>query len=326
MTRIEQSEWPLIIVGSGPAGIGVALEAKRRGVNALMIDRGSLCNTIYNFPERMTFFSTAELLEFPGIPMVAEGAKPTRREVLDYFTRIVTSNALPAKTYCEVTSIARKDEHFVISTSSAEFKANAVVLATGSYDQPNRLGVPGEDARHVSHYYKSPHPYIGQDVVIVGGKNSAAEAALELHRAGARVTLVHRGGAMSPSVKYWIKPDLENRIREGSIRALFEFTVKAIGEHTVSVEGNGLKMEIPADAVLLLTGYNPDFSWLRSLGLEFESAAELPVHNVETLETNVPGIYVAGVVIAGRETSRVFIENSRTHGAKILDHFLSTKS
>lgn len=288
-----------------------------------MIDRGSLCNTIYNFPERMTFFSTAELLEFPGIPMFAEGAKPSRREVLDYFTRIVTSNDLPVQTYCEVKSIASKDGRFIIGTTAGDFAAGAVVLATGSYDQPNKLSIPGEDFPHVSHYYKSPHPYVGQEVVIVGGKNSAAEAALELHRASARVTLVHRKDSVSPSVKYWIKPDLDNRIREGSIRALFNSRVTEITANAVKIESESGVLEVPADAVLLLTGYNPNFSWLRSLGLKFEGKAELPVHNAETLETNVQGLYVAGVVIAGRETSRVFIENSRTHGAKIVEHFLS---
>ncbi len=316
-------DWQLIIVGSGPAGIGVALEAKRCGVRALLLDRGSLCNTIYNFPDRMLFFSTAELLEFPGIPLVAEGAKPSRREVLDYFTRIVISNYLPFLTDCAVRSIERVDKGFVVRTSHGDFTAISVVLATGSYDQPNLLNIPGESLPHVSHYYKDAHPHIGKNVVIVGGKNSAAESALELLRSGARVTLIHRGKTLSPSIKYWIRPDLDNRIREGGIDLHLNSRLIEICEHSVKCDTNGIQMEIPTDAVFLLTGYNPDYAWLRSIGIEFSGDAEIPVHDPGTLETNVPGIYVAGVLVAGRETSRVFIENSRRHGVKILSHYLS---
>jgi thioredoxin reductase (NADPH) len=316
-------EWPLIIVGSGPAGVNVALEAKRRGVGALLMDRGCLCNTLYHFPERMTFFSTAELLEFAGIPLVAAGAKPTKREVLDYFTRIVLSYELPFETFCGVQDIERAGSGFKLSTNRGDYYSHAVVLATGSYDQPKLLNVPGEDLPHVSHYYGDAHPFIGKHVVIVGAKNSAAEAALELHRAGANVTIVHRGPVLSPSIKYWIKPDLENRIREGSIGVRFNSRVVEIRNAEIELESHGKHEILPADVVFLLTGYDPDYAWLRSLGLEFEGEAELPVHNPETLESNVPGMYVAGVLLAGRETSRVFIENSRTHGALILNHFLS---
>ncbi len=320
---LSKNHGPLIIVGSGPAGIGVALEAMRRDVKALLIDRGSLCNTIYNFPERMTFFSTAELLEFPGIPLIAEGAKPTRREVLDYFTRIILSNDLPFKTDCAVIDVKSQNGGFTVETSCGNFDANAVIIATGSYDQPNMLNVPGESLPHVSHYYSSAHPFIGKNVVVVGGKNSAAEAALDLHRSGARVTIVHRGKSLSPSVKYWIRPDLENRIREGSISAYFNSKIVEIESRSVHIRENNAEHELPADAVFLLTGYNPDFAWLKNLGLKFEGSAELPVHNPDTLESNIPGLYVAGVLIAGRETSRVFIENSRAHGVKIITHFLN---
>ncbi|MBL0060200.1 MAG: YpdA family putative bacillithiol disulfide reductase [bacterium] len=320
---VIECDWPLIIVGSGPAGIGVALEAKRRGVRALLLDRGCLCNTIYNFPDRMLFFSTADLLEFSGIPLVAEGAKPSRREVLDYFTRIVLSNNLPFLTDCEVKAIVSSGQSKVVRTSQGDFTSNAVVLATGSYDKPNLLNVPGESLPHVSHYYSDAHPFIGKDVVIVGGKNSAAESALELLRSGARVTLIHRGKTLSPSIKYWIRPDLDNRIREGNIMLHLNSRIVEIRKRSVLLDSAGVLTELPADAAFLLTGYNPDYNWLRTLGLEFEGDAELPMHDPDTLVTNVPGIYVAGVLIAGRETSRVFIENSRTHGEKILAHYLS---
>lgn len=290
-----------------------------------MIDRGCLCYTIYRFPERMTFFSTAELLEFPGIPLIAEGSKPAKREVLDYFTRIVLSNDLPFVTDCLVDNINLRSGSFSVQTSMGEFTADAVVLATGSYDQPGMLNVPGETLSHVSHYFATSHPFIGKSVVIVGGKNSAAEAALDLHRSGAFVTLIHRGPSLSTSIKYWIRPDLENRIREGSIKAHFETRAIEIASGFVRAENETSKFDVDADAVFLLTGYNPDYTWLRSLGLEFFGDAELPKHDPATLESNVPGLYVAGVLLAGRETSRVFIENSRTHGGIILSHFLSNR-
>ena len=316
-------DWPLIIVGSGPAGIAVALEARRRDVRAVMIERGSLCNTLFRFPERMTYFSTPELLEFPGIPLVSAGPKPAKREVLDYFTRIVLEYELPFVTDCVVTELCRDGEVFAVNSSRGEFRGRAVVLATGSFDQPNLLGIPGEELPHVSHYYASAHPAIGKVVVVVGGKNSAAEAALELSRAGATVTLIHRGPGLTPSIKYWIRPDLENRIREGAITALFRTRVTGIRDEFVRVLDDTGERELRAEQVFLLTGYHPDYESLRAQGLEFESPAELPLHDPRTLETNIPGVYVAGVLIAGREASRVFIENSRGHGIRILDHFLS---
>ncbi|MCB9357057.1 MAG: YpdA family putative bacillithiol disulfide reductase [Calditrichaeota bacterium] len=321
MRRLER-EWPLIIVGSGPAGIGVALEAKGRGVRALMLDRGALCNTLFRFPERMTYFSTSELLEFPGIPLVAMGAKPTKREVLEYFVRIVLEYRLPFVTDCEVRNVRREGDRFTVDSARGEFSCEAVVLATGSYDQPNLVGVPGEELPHVSHYYDSPHRCIGRRVVVVGGKNSAAEAALELHRTGALVTLVHRGEGLTGSIKYWIRPDLENRIREGAIQAFFRTSLTAIRNDSVTASSAEGSLELEADDVFLLTGYKPDYDWLKALGLQFADAAEIPVHSTDTLESNVSGLYVAGVLLAGREASRVFIENSREHGARILDHFL----
>lgn len=323
-SRVEvEREWPLVVVGSGPAGIGVALEAKRLGVRSVMLERGALCNTIFSFPERMTFFSTAELLEFPGIPLVAAGPKPVKREVLDYFVRIVLEYKLPFVTNCSVDGLQRTDSGFQLTTSRGEYSCNAVVLATGSYDRPNLLGVPGESLSHVSHYYVTPHPFIGKSVVVVGGKNSAAEAALELHRAGAEVTLVHRGSGLTPSIKYWIRPDLENRIREGAIKAHFGSRVVSVSERAVSIDGPEGIRDLDADHIFLLTGYQPDYDWLSRLGIEFHSPAMIPSHNPETLESNVPGVYVAGVLLAGREASRVFIENSREHGAKILSHFVT---
>lgn len=325
MPSIERA-WQLIIVGSGPAGIAVALAAKRRGVRALMLERGSLCNTIFRFPERMSFFSTAELLEFEGIPLIISGPKPTKREVLDYFTRIVLANNLTFVSDCQVFQVKGVDSIKVVSTSKGDFTAEAVVLATGSYDQPNLLGIPGELLPHVSHYFSSSHPFIGKNVVVVGGKNSAAEAALELCRRGAHVTLVHRNSALSPSIKYWIRPDLENRIQEGAIRLHVNARLTEIRSGSVTVLQNQKQFDLEADAVFLLTGYNPDYKWLESIGVKVEGQAELPVHDPETLESGVQGVYLAGVLLAGRETSRVFIENSRTHGETILNHFVKNRS
>lgn len=314
-------DWPLVIVGSGPAGISVALAAKRRGIDALIVEKGSLCNTIFDFPERMQFFSTSELLEFSGIPLVSLGSKPTKREVLDYFTRLVLVNKLPFVTHTRVTDMRCDGVQKIVVSSRGEFRAHAVVLATGSYDHPNMLGIEGEELPHVSHYFHTAHPCIGLQTVVVGGKNSAAEAALELYRSGARVTIIHRRDAMSSSIKYWIKPDLENRIRDGGIKLHLSTVLRRIEHNCVTVENEGGKFQVPADAVFLLTGYNPDYAWLRGLGIEFEGQAELPVHNPATLESNVEGIYLAGVLLAGRETSRVFIENSRFHGDMIIKDF-----
>jgi bacillithiol disulfide reductase len=318
----------LLIVGAGPAGLATAIAASQAGLGYEVVEKGSLVNSIFHFPRQMVFFTTAELLEIGGLPFVTPYEKPTRAEALRYYRRVADTYALRVSFDESVLAIERGAECFTVRTRRADGKERAwsagrVVLATGYYDHPNLLRVPGEDRPHVHHYYTEPHPYWRQDVVVVGGKNSAAIAALELFRAGARVTLVHRGAQLADSVKYWILPDIENRIREGSIPARFEARVREIGERSVVIERSSGGEELPAQAVFLLTGYRPDASLLREAGVNVDPDTLVPEHDLATLQTNVPGLYVAGATASGRFTSRIFIENGRFHGEAILRSVLS---
>jgi thioredoxin reductase (NADPH) len=314
----------LIIVGAGPAGIAVALAAQRARLQFVLLDKGALCNTIYHFPSHMRFFSTADLLEFPGIPLAVEGDKPRAFEVLNYFTRIALSTNLPLRTYENVHSIARQTDHFFVQATKANYRARTVVLATGTYDHPNRLGIPGEDLPHVSHYYSGPHPYAARRVIVVGGKNSAAEAALELYRRGAHVMMVHRADSLrEASIKYWILPDLRNRLDEGAIDFRWNSTVQCIEAERLQIETHGQREWLNADAVLLLTGYQPDYSLLEQIGVQSQGERRVPLHDPATLETNVPGAYIAGVLSAGADPSKVFIENARHHGELIINHIVA---
>jgi thioredoxin reductase (NADPH) len=317
----------ILVVGAGPAGLAVAIAAQKAGLDALIVEKGALVNSIAHFPTHMTFFTTPELLEIGGLPFVTPYEKPTRGEALRYYRRVADTYRLEIAFDERVETITPGDEGFVVrsrcldaarSGAGVERRARTVVLASGYYDQPNWLGVPGEDLPHVSHYYDDPHPYFRKNVVVVGGKNSAAIAALELYRAGAAtVTLVHRGPGISGSVKYWIKPDIENRIKEGSVRALFETRVCEIRPDRVVVAGRH-GAELPADAVFLLTGYLPDARLLRDSGVRVEPESLRPEHDPGTFETNVPGMFVAGSIVSGRDTNRTFIENGRFHGEAIV--------
>jgi thioredoxin reductase (NADPH) len=315
----------ILVVGAGPAGLAVAIAAQKTGLDALIVEKGALVNSIAHFPTHMTFFTTPELLEIGGLPFVTPYEKPTRGEALRYYRRVGDIYRLEIAFDERVESIAPGGEGFVVRSTGLAAARPAVVrrtrnvvLASGYYDQPNRLGVPGEDLPHVSHYYDDPHPYYRKNVVVVGGKNSAAIAALELHRAGAAsVTLVHRGPGLSSSVKYWIKPDIENRIKEGSVRALFETRVCEIRPDRVCVAGRHAG-ELPADAAFLLTGYQPDTRLLHEAGVRVEPESLRPEHHPETFETNVPGLFVAGSIVSGRDTNRTFIENGRFHGDAIV--------
>ncbi|MCX6551073.1 MAG: YpdA family putative bacillithiol disulfide reductase [Acidobacteria bacterium] len=317
----------LLIVGAGPAGLATAIAAKRHWFSYLVIDKGGLVDGIFRFPTNMVFFTTPELLEIGGLPFVTPYDKPTRAEALRYYRRVVDTYDLTIAFDEEVVGIAREtgggDRRFAVSTRSRLEEARtrtarAVVLATGYYGQPNRLGVPGEDLAHVSHFYTEAHPYYRKRVVVVGGKNSAAEAALELYRSGARVSLVHRGPALGDSIKYWVKPDIENRIAEGSIPAYFQTAVRSITQTTVHAVSPQGPMELPADAVFLLTGYHPDLDLLARAGVQVDAERRLAPYNPETMETNVPGLYLAGGVVSGRDTAPVFIENGRLHGETIV--------
>jgi thioredoxin reductase (NADPH) len=312
----------LIVIGAGPAGLATAIAAASAGLDYEVVEKGALVNSILHFPRNMVFFTTPELLEIGGLPFVTPYEKPTQWEALRYYRRVADAYGLRLALGEEVSALERGSDLFSVVSSGPEGRRSRetrnVVFATGYYDHPNRLDVPGEDLPHVSHYYDEPHPYYRKRVVVVGGKNSAAIAALELHRAGAVVTLVHRHKELGASIKYWIKPDIENRLSEGSIASRFETRVAEIRSRSVVLESHGTAEEIPADAVLLMTGYSPDVGLLRAAGVRIDDATLEPSHDPQTLETNVPGLFVAGALASGRQTSRIFIENGRFHGEAIV--------
>ena len=314
----------LLVVGAGPVGLACALEASRAGLTHVVLEKGALLNTLVNWPTHVVFFSTPDLLEIGGHPFVSSGPKPTRREGLDYYRKVKEREKLDVRLGTPVTSLAKADGLFVAGTPHGAFSARATVVATGFFDTPNLLGVPGEDLPKVSHYYREPYAHAGTDVLVVGGKNSAVEAALDLHRHGARVTMAIRGAGFGASVKYWLKPDVENRVREGSIRAFFDTTVVSVEERSVTLRGSGGTASVPNDFVYALTGYRPDFPFLRASGLGITEGLEV-VHDAGTMETTVPGLYVAGVVAAGRHIGRLFIENGRVHAARIVGHLLAAR-
>jgi thioredoxin reductase (NADPH) len=325
----------LLVVGAGPAGLAVAIAAVRAGLDHEVVEKGVLVDAVYRFPHGMTFFTTPELLEIGDLPLVSPFPKPTREEALTYYRRVVDAFRLRLCLGERVEAIEPRGEEFVVRSTRARPGAGAagavrrarhVVVATGYYDTPKRLGVPGEDLPHVSHYFDEAHPFHGRPVVIVGGANSAAEASLLLFRAGARVTLVHRRAALSTSVKYWVRPDVENRIAEKSIRALFDTRVLEISPEAVRVEGPAGAEAIPADAVFLLTGYRPDVALLESAGVRVDPQTLRPEHDPSTLETNVPRLYLAGAIVAGLENNKVFIENGRFHGAAIVKAIVEGRS
>jgi thioredoxin reductase (NADPH) len=312
----------LLVVGAGPTGLACAIEAQRAGLRVVSVDKGCVCNSLYHYPSHMTFFTTSELLEIGDIPFPSPNAKPNRNEALEYYRNVAAHYKLDVRQYQRVDRVEGADADFRVHTTDrfgrpGTLRTRKLVIATGYYDLPNFLNIPGEDLSKVHHYYDDPHPYFGTDVVVIGGKNSAAIAALELWRHGARVSLVHRDGEMHRHVKYWIKPDIENRIKNGEIRALFRSTVLEITPDTVLVDTPTGREVLRNDFVFAMTGYRPDFAFLETLGVRFEGVDCLPVCNHETLESNVPGIYLAGVIVAGSRTNEIFIENGRFHGKQI---------
>jgi len=313
----------VVIAGAGPIGLACAISARRRGIDPLVIDAGAVVNSIVRYPTGMTFFTTPERLEIGNHPIVCAGAKPTREEAMMYYRGIARAEALRVRTFTRLAKAARTEDRIrcTLETSRGpeEMTCDQLVLATGYFDRPNRLGVPGEDLPHVHHYFDESHLGWGLDVVVVGGKNSAAEAALQLYRAGARVTLVYRGTVLKPSVKYWLRPDLENRIKFGEIQARFGANVESITPSALTMRnGDGRTEQLAADRIYLLTGFTPDFELFRSMGIELDPITERPVLNPGTLETNVPGIHMAGSIVSGRAISEVFIENGRYDGEKIF--------
>ena len=309
------------IIGAGPIGICCAIEAKKNNLSYIIIDRGCLVNSLYNYPKNMTFFSTSDKLEIGDVPFISHNSKPTKSEALEYYRRVVSSWDLKINLYEEVTDII-KEEKFIIKTSKGEYNSDKVIISTGFYDIPYKLGVPGEDLPKVKHYYDEPHPYFGMQVAVVGAANSAVDVALETYRKGAKeVTMIIREPSLSDSVKYWVKPDVENRIEEGSIKSYFNSNITKIEEDKIFVSTPDGEKILDNDFVLAMTGYQPDFSFLKKLGIELgDDEYKTPVHNPDTMETNIEGIYLAGVICGGLKTNKWFIENSRDHASIIFSN------
>jgi thioredoxin reductase (NADPH) len=315
--------YDIICIGAGPTGLATAIEAKRAGMRPLVVDKAGLCNSIFHYPVNMVFFTTPELLEIGDLPLVCAAEKPTRVEALKYYRRAAEHYALELRLFERVLRVDGRDGNFTVLTKTEKgteqkYRGNKIAVATGYYDLPNQLGVPGESLPHVSHYYTEPYEYWNQDVVVIGGKNSSAEAALDLYRNGARVTLVHRGKDLGATIKYWVRPDIENRIKAGQIRALLEARVEEITRDEVVLEQHAQTKRIAAKQVFALTGYHPDFSFIEGLGVKLDPESRRPALDPNTLESNVPGIHLAGVVIGGRHTGEIFIENGRFHGKQII--------
>lgn len=309
----------IIIIGGGPIGIACGLRAQKEGLNFLIIEKGCLVNSLYNYPSTMTFFSTSEKLEIGGVPFVTINNKPNRAEALEYYRRVATSHHLPIRLFEEVLTITPENGVYTVVTKEDTYQAKRVIISTGFYDIAVNLDIPGENLAKVKHYYKDPHYYAMQKVVVVGSSNSAIDVALETYRKGAEVTLVIRGNEVSNRVKYWVRPDIINRIKEGSIKAYFNSSLKVIREHEVDLETPDGTITIPNNFVMAMTGYKPNFDLLKKWGLNLSNDKYIPEYNPETMETNLPGVYLAGVVCGGLDTHQWFIENSRIHADMIVD-------
>jgi thioredoxin reductase (NADPH) len=313
------TELDIIIIGGGPIGLACGLEAQKAGFNYLILEKGCLVNSLYNYPSNMTFFSTSERIEIGGVPFVSNNAKPTRPEALEYYRRIAVSSHLTIHLQEEVKFITAADGKYEVITSKHKYLTTHIIIATGFYDIPVLMQVPGEDLPKVTHYYKEPHFYAMQNVLVVGASNSAVDAALETWRKGARVTMVIQGDGIGKRVKYWVKPDIENRIKEGSIVAYIHSTVAAIREKEVDIKTPEGIVTVANDYVIAMTGYQPNFDFLRKTGIQLSNDENLqPVYDPESMETNLKNIYLAGVVCGGMNTHVWFIENSREHAQKII--------
>lgn len=315
--------YPLVIIGGGPIGIACALEAQKRNVPYIVFEKGTIVNSLFNYPVNMNFFSTSERLEIGNVPFVSIHPKPSRQEALEYYRRVAQDHKIHIRLFEEVLDVRSLGDQkgYAVATSKGNYQADNVIIATGFYDIPYLLNVPGEDLPKVSHYYKDPHLYAFQKVIVVGAQNSAVDAALETWRKGAEVTMVVRGPEIGKRVKYWVRPDIENRIAEGSIKAYFQSRVVEIREREVMIDTPEGQLTIENDWVLALTGYQPNLSFLQKIGVALcDDETCKPKYDEETHETNLPGIYLAGVICGGMNTHRLFIENSREHAVRILDH------
>jgi len=324
---MKKVSYDVIIVGGGPIGLVCGLEAIKAGLKYLVLEKGTLVNSLYNYPDNMTFFSTSERLEIGGVPFVSNNPKPTRNEALEYYRRVAASADIHFHLFEKVVDVKKKKALFSIQITRSEYTAANIIISTGFYDIPYLLNVKGEELDKVKHYYKNPHFYAFQKVLVVGAANSAVDVALETWRKGARVTMVIRGNKLSDRVKYWVKPDIENRIAEGSITAYFNSTVTEIREHEVDVQTPDGKITLGNDWVLSMTGYQPDLMFLRALGIQLsEDEICKPSYNDENYESNMKGIYLAGVICGGMNTHRLFIENSREHAEKIINNISQKKN
>lgn len=317
--------YDVIIIGSGPIGLACGIEAARNNLSHLILEAGALCNSVFNYPVNMTFFSTSQKLEIGDVPFVSIADKPTRREALEYYRRVKDHWKLNIKTYEQVKDVIKKGNEFLINTNKELYTSGNLIAATGFYNKPNMLNIPGEELPKVKHYYNDPHCYIDQRVAIIGSGNSAVDAALETFRKGAEVTMIIRDKKIDERVKYWVRPDIENRIKEGSVKAHFSSTVKLIREREIVIQAPEGEKIIPNDFVLAMTGYHPDYEFLKKIRIEFTNDEIMePVYNKNNFETNVKNLFVAGVVCGGMDTSRLFIENSRSH-AKVIFSYISGK-
>jgi len=315
----------VIIIGAGPCGLSAAVELKKLGIDPLMIEKGCVVNSIFHYPTQMRFFSSPDVLEIGDIPFMTEHEKPSRAEALQYFSTVANRREVRIRSFEKVDSVQRCNGFFEVHTTDRfdikhQYKAKYIIVATGYFDNPNLLGVPGEDLPKVTHYYKEAHPYQGMKVAIVGGKNSAVEAAMQLVRVGAEVTIIYRREAFTTSVKPWVRPLIDSMIDKGHVRVLWNSQVKEIKERSIVVVTDGVQTEFENDAVLALTGYHPDRKLLLDMGIELMEDTGAPFHYTDSMETNIPGIYIAGVIAAGNNANEIFIENGRFHGGIIAQH------
>jgi thioredoxin reductase (NADPH) len=314
----------VIIIGAGPCGLASAIALKKKGIDALIIEKGNIVNSIYHYPTHQTFFSSSEKLEIGGVPFITERQKPRRNQALAYYRNVTERMELRVHSFEKVTSLKKDGPAFEIKTAKylgkeQQYVAEHVIIATGYYDQPNYMNIPGEDLPKVMHYFKEGHPYYNKNIVIIGGKNSAVDAALELHKAGAKVTVLYRGDGYSKSIKPWILPDFDSLVRKGIINMVFNAHVNKISEEYVAYTVNDQEYKIENDFVFAMTGYRPNFKLIKEIGVQFNQANGKPIYNEETYETNIKNVFVAGVVAAGNNNNEIFIENGRFHGSKIAD-------
>jgi thioredoxin reductase (NADPH) len=321
-----ENKFDILIIGGGPIGLVCGIEAKNAGLSYVIIEKGCMVNSLYNYPANMTFFSTSDKLEIGGVPFVSNNIKPTRSEALEYYRRVADKFELNLHLFETVESVDKKPDEYFVHTTKGDYQVKYIIVSTGFYDIPNKLNIPGEDLPKVKHYYKDPHYYAKQKVLVVGANNSSVDAALETFRKGAEVSMVIRESEIGERVKYWVRPDIVNRIKEGSIKAYFNSGLTAITDNEVEIIGPEGKISIANNFVLAMTGYQPDFSFLRKLGIRISNNEnQSPEHDPVTMETNMKGIYLAGVVCGGMDTHVWFIENSRVHAEKIINNIIAER-